>query len=124
MRDKFFMFKTLLFNMEESENNEGNTDLLVVNELMEEMGLKGKPTMNKLLKIIAIVGRDKEKVKESFLQYKKQEDFANDIMTELGLKGKSTRIKVMRIIEIIGQDKKKIKVALMRSTITSRIVHD
>ena len=119
------MFKKLLFNMAETDNNEENRELLLANEVMEEMGLKGKPTLNKLLDIIGIVGNNKKKeVKEAFLQYKKQEAFANDIMAELGLKGKSTRIKVMRIIDTVGSDRKKIKTSLLRSTINSRITHD
>ncbi len=111
--------------MAETDNNEENRGLLLANEVMEEMGLKGKPILNKLLEIIGITGTNKKKeVKDAFLQYKKQEAFANDIMAEFGLKGKSTRIKVMRIIDTVGWDKKKIKTSFLRSTITSRITHN
>ena len=110
--------------MTETEKKEEGPEKLLANEVMEEMELKGKPIMNKILEIIALVGNDKEKVKDAYLQYKKKEAFANDIMAEVGLKGKSTRIKVMRIMDIVGWDKKKIKTSLLRSTITSRIAHN
>jgi len=109
--------------MSEKDEKEEAPEQLLVNEVMEEMGLKGKPIMNKILEIIARVGSDKEKIKDAYLQYKKKEAFANDIMAEVGLKGKSTRIKVMRIMDIVGWDKKKIKTSLLRSTINSRIAH-
>ena len=111
--------------MAETDNNEENKELLLANEVMEEMGLKGKPTLNKLLEIVGVIGiNNKIDVKDAFLQYKKQEAFANEIMAELGLKGKSTRIKVMRIIDTVGWDKKKIKTSFLRSTISSRITHN
>ncbi len=109
--------------MSDTEKKEDPKDLLA-NEVMEEMGLKGKPIMNKILEIIDIVGNDKNKIKDAYLQYKKKEDFANEIMTEIGIKGKSTRIKVMRIMDMVGWDKQKIKTSLLRSTISSRIEHN
>ncbi len=112
--------------MSETDKKEEGPEQLLAHEVMEEMGLKGKPIpiMNKILEIIALVGRDKNKVKDTYSQYKKKEAFANQIMAEVGLKGKSTRIKVMRIIDLVGWDKKKIKTSLLRSTITSRIEHN
>lgn len=98
--------------------------LILANKVMEEMGLQGKPAMNKILEIITLVGSDKNKVMEAYSQYKRKEDFANEIMAEEGLKGKSTRIKVMRIMDIVGWDKKKIKISIMRSTINSRREHN
>ena len=109
--------------MSETDKKEEDPKQLLANEVMEEMGLKGKPIMNKILEIIALIGTDKNKVKDAYSQYKKKETFANEIMAEVGLKGKSTRIKVMRIMDIVGWDKKKIKTSLLRSTITSRIEH-
>jgi hypothetical protein len=94
------------------------------NELMIEEGLKGKPTLNKIMKIIDAVGVDKDKVKELFLNLQAKEAFANEIMGELEIKGKATRIKIMRIIDMVGTDKNKIRTAYLRSTITDRIHHD
>ena len=93
-------------------------------EFMNEEGLKGKPTLNKIIKIIDNVGLVKEKIKEAFLKLQAKEEFANEIMAELGIKGKATRIKIMRIIDTVGHDKNKIKTAYLRSTITDRIHHD
>ncbi len=109
--------------MSETEKKE-DPKVTLANEIMNEEELTGKPTMNKILEIIALIGTDKNKVKDAYSQYKKKENFANDIMEELGIKGKSTRIKVMRIMDMVGWDKKKIKTSLLRSTITSRIEHN
>jgi hypothetical protein len=100
------------------------TGELLANEIMNELGLKGKPVMNKLLEFINIHGNDRIKVKDAYLQFKKKEDFANEIMLEEGLKGKSTRIKVMKIIDTVGWNKQKVKTGLLRSTIASRIDHN
>ncbi|MFX1393737.1 MAG: hypothetical protein ACFFAH_09190 [Promethearchaeota archaeon] len=94
------------------------------NEFMSEEGLKGKPTLNKIMEIIDIVGFDKNKIKQKYLQFKEKEDFANEVMMEVGIKGKANRIKIMRIIDIVGHDRRKIKTALLRSTITERIHHE
>lgn len=94
------------------------------NEFMVEEGLKGKPTLNKVLKIIERVGLDKEKVKERFLKDQEKENYANEIMGELGIKGKATRIKIMRIIDTVGNDKRKIRTTYLRSTLPERIHHD
>ena len=91
------------------------------NEFMNEEGLKGKPTLNKILKIINAVGLNKEKVKDAFLKLQAKEEYANKMMAALEIKGKSTRIKIMRIIDTVGYDKNKIKTAYLRSTITDRI---
>lgn len=93
-------------------------------KFMNEEGLKGKPTLNKIIKIIDNVGLIKEKVKEAFLKLQAKEEFANEIMAELGIKGKATRIKIMRIIDMVGDDKSKIRTAFLRSTINDRIHHD
>lgn len=108
--------------MSETEKKDDPRELLAI-EIMEEMGLKGKPIMNKLVELVQLVGSDKNKVKDAYTQYKKKEDFANEIMEEFGIKGKSTRIKVMRIMDMVGWDKQKIKTSFLRSTITSRIEH-
>ncbi|MFX0071870.1 MAG: hypothetical protein ACFFAO_12340 [Candidatus Hermodarchaeota archaeon] len=105
--------------MEEKDD----TRELIANEIMNEIGLKGKPIMNKLLELIDLLGNDKNKVKDAYLQFKRKEDFANNIMIEEGLKGKSTRIKIMKIIDTMGWNKQKIKTGLLRSTIASRIEH-
>jgi hypothetical protein len=110
--------------MAEMEKKEEKSQQLIANEVMEEMGLKGKPIMNKILEIITIVGNDKNKIKGVYSQFKEKEAFANEIMAEVGLKGKSTRIKVMRIMDMVGWDKQKIKISLLRSTINSRIKHN
>ena len=94
------------------------------NEFMVEEGLKGKPTLNKILKIIEDVGLDKEIVKDRFLKIQAKEKYANERMAELGIKGKATRIKIMRIIDTVGYDKNKIKTSYLRSTIVDRIHHD
>ena len=105
--------------MSENEDTEA-----FANEFMNEEGLKGKPTLNKILKIIEEVGLDKKKVKDTFLKIQAKEEYANERMAELGIKGKSTRIKIMRIIDTVGYDKNKIKTAYLRSTIVDRIHHD
>ena len=94
------------------------------NEFMNEEGLKGKPTLNKIIKIIDVVGLDKEKVKDAFLKLQAKEEYANEIMGELSIKGKATRIKIMKIMDTVGSDKNKIRTAFLRSTITDRIHHD
>ena len=94
------------------------------NEFMVEEGLKGKPTLNKILKIIEDVGLDKTKVKDTYLKLQAKEEYANEMMAEFGIKGKATRIKIMRIIDTVGYDKNKIKTAYLRSTIADRIHHD
>ena len=94
------------------------------NEFMNEEGLKGKPILNKVLKIILNVGLDKEEVKDAFLKIQAKEEYANERMAELGIKGKATRIKIMRIIDTVGYDKNKIRTAYLRSTIADRIHHD
>ncbi|MFX1313837.1 MAG: hypothetical protein ACFFHD_14700 [Promethearchaeota archaeon] len=93
-------------------------------EFMTTEGLKGKPTLNKIIKIIDSVGLDKEKVKDGFLKLQAKEEFSNEIMGELGIKGQATRIKIMRIIDMVGYDKSKIRTAFLRSTINDRIHHD
>ncbi len=107
-----------------SETKEDNAVEVFANEFMNEEGLKGKPTLNKIIKIIDYVGLVKEKVKEAFLKLQAKEEFSNEIMGELGIKGKATRIKIMRIIDMVGYDKSKIRTAFLRSTITDRIHHD
>lgn len=104
------------------EKKDDPKEILAI-EIMEEMGLKGKPIKTKLIELVDNFGSDKKQVKEAYAQYKKKEDFANEIMEEFGIKGKSTRIKVMRIMDMVGWDKKKIKTSFLRSTITSRIEH-
>jgi hypothetical protein len=94
------------------------------NEIMQEEGLKGKPIMDKIFKIIDNIGFDKEKVKEEYYIYKQKEDFADEVMAELGIKGRANRIKIMRIVDTVGRNKKKIKTSFLRSTIASRITHD
>ncbi|MFX0186306.1 MAG: hypothetical protein ACFE8A_01075 [Candidatus Hodarchaeota archaeon] len=94
------------------------------NEFMNEEGLKGKPTLNKILKIIENEGYDKGRVKETFLKVKAKEDFANEVMEEMGIKGKAKRIELLRIIDTVGNDKRKIKTALLRANIADKIHHD
>ena len=94
------------------------------NEIMQEEGLKGKPILDKLIKIIDNIGFNKEKVKQEYYLYKQKEEFADEIMAELGIKGRANRIKIIRIIDTVGNDKKKIKISFLRSTIASRIPHD
>ena len=53
-----------------------------------------------------------------------KEEFAKAFMIEEGMKGKSKRITIMKIIDKVGYDKKKIRIALKRSTIAERIVHE
>ena len=55
---------------------------------------------------------------------KKKEEFAKKFMEEEKLKGKAKRIKIIQIIDSVGFDKRKIKVALLRSTIEERIIHE
>lgn len=93
-------------------------------KFMENEGLKGRSTKNKILEIIEEVGINQEKVKDKFLQFKAKEDFANQVMEEVGLKGKVKRLKVMKIMDKVGWNKKKIKTALQRSSIASRINHN
>lgn len=109
--------------MSKPEKEEDMKETLA-NEIMAEEGLKGKPTLNKIMEIIDSVGYDKKIIKEAYFRYKKKEDFANEVMMEVGIKGKATRIKVMRIIDTVGWNKQKIKTSLLRSTIVSRIEHD
>ena len=113
--------KYFLHYMSETKDNAVE---VFANEFMNEEGLKGKPTLNKIIKIIDNVGLIKEKVKEAFLKLQAKEEFANEIMAELGIKGKATRIKIMRIIDMVGYDKSKIRTAFLRSTINDRIHHD
>ncbi|MFW9898299.1 MAG: hypothetical protein ACFFDO_03455 [Candidatus Thorarchaeota archaeon] len=103
---------------------EENRKVDFANEVMNEEGLKGKPTLNKILKIIDNVGYDKERVKETFLKVKAKEDFANEVMGEMGIKGKAKRIEILRIIDTVGNDKRKIKTALLRASIADKIHHD
>lgn len=117
----FLFMKYFLHYMSETKDNAVE---VFANEFMNGEGLKGKPTLNKIIKIIENIGLDKEKVKEAFLKLQAKEEFANDVMAELGIKGKATRIKIMRIIDMVGDDKSKIKTAFLRSTITDRIHHD
>ena len=91
------------------------------NEFMIVEGLKGKPTLNKIIKIANAVGLNKEKVKDAFLKLEAKEAYANEIMGELSIKGKATRIKIMRIIDTVGYDKNKINTAYLRSTIVETI---
>jgi len=117
----FLFMKYFLHYMSETKDNAVEA---FANEFMNEEGLKGKPTLNKIIKIIDNVGLIKEKVKEAFLKLQAKEEFANEIMAELGIKGKATRIKIMRIIDMVGYDKSKIRTAFLRSTINDRIHHD
>ena len=103
---------------------EENRKVDFANEFMNEEGLKGKPTLNKILKIINDVGYDKGRVKEAFLKVKDKEEFANEVMEEVGIKGKAKRIEVLRIIDTLGYDKQKIKIALLRASIANKIHHD
>lgn len=96
----------------------------LTNEIMQEEGLKGKPTKDTVTKIIKDIGFDKEKVRQAYYIYKKKEEYADEIMKELEIKGRANRIKIMRIMDTVGRDKKKIKIGLLRSTIASRIEHD
>ena len=110
--------KYSLYYMSETKDNAVE---VFANEFMNEEGLKGKPTLNKIIKIIDYVGLVKEKVKDAFLKLQAKEEFANEVMAELGIKGKATRIKIMRIIDMVGYDKSKIRTAYLRSTIAETI---
>jgi len=107
--------------MSESENNDTET---FINDILIELGLKGKPSFNKIRKYSNKVGLNKDKILDLYYQDKEKEDFSNEFMQEEGLKGKNTRIKIMKIIESVGFSKEKIKTAFLRSTIAKRIKHE
>ena len=58
------------------------------------------------------------------LEENKKEEFAKRFMVQEGLKGKAKRIRIMKIIDSVGYNKNKIKIALLRSTIKERIIHE
>jgi hypothetical protein len=91
-----------------------------INNILTELGLKGKPSFNKIKKYVDKVGFTKEKILELYYQDKEKEDYANEFMQEEGLKGKNTRIEIMKIIDSKGYSKEKIKTAYLRATINRR----
>ena len=102
-----------------------NTDIdAFINAILTELGLKGKPSFNKIKKYVDKVGMDKEKLLSLYYEEKEREDYANEFMAEEGLKGKNIRIELMKIIDTVGRSKEKIKTAYLRATINKRIQHN
>ena len=95
-----------------------------INSILAELGLKGKPSFNKIKSYVDKVGLNKDNLLELYYQEKEKEDYANEFMEEEGLKGKNTRIEIMKIIDIVGRSKEKIKTAYLRATINKRIGHN
>ena len=107
--------------------NQGNTETeteAFINSILTELGLKGKPSFNKIKNYVNKVGLNKEELLLMYYSEKEKEDYAEEFMQEQGLKGKNTRLEIMKIMESVGRDNPKIKTAYLRATINKRIAHE